>query len=242
MARPLSRSQEANHDGKWEFSRTIPTLRRRFAHLEWAPHQPRSWFARAIGPHRMAVPVASIYAGPSCRRAGGVSAEEAMGEANVPTEQPQAVEEARLPAPDVDSRRPGHIEGPSSEGPASPVGLIWPIGDRATFAALQSARRVRSGPLTVSFVHGNPAEPPRVAYAIGRKVGGAVVRNRLRRRLRAVVGSLGSQLGPGAYLIGAGPEAVSLSVEELRAIVVQVLPEVGKARLRRATGAKETTR
>jgi ribonuclease P protein component len=163
-----------------------------------------------------------------------VSAEEAMGEANVPAEQPQEVQETRLPAPDVDSRRPGHPESPASEGPAPAVGLIWPVRDRATFSALRSARRLRSGPLTVSFVQGNPSEPPRVAYAIGSKVGGAVVRNRLRRRLRTVVGSLGSQLRPGAYLIGAAPEAAGFSVEELRATVIQVLPAVGEARSRRA--------
>jgi ribonuclease P protein component len=198
----------------------------------------------------MAVDAASPYAGRSCRRAGrltrtaplrdvttastGVSAEEAMGEENVPAEQPQTVQEARLPAPDVHPRRPGHPEGAAPKRPAQALGLIWPIRDRATFAAVRSARRVRSGPLTVSFIQGNPAEPPRVAYAIGSKVGGAVVRNRLRRRLRSVVRSLGPQLRPGAYLIGAAPTAAGLSVEELRATVMQVLPVVRDAGSRRA--------
>jgi ribonuclease P protein component len=157
-----------------------------------------------------------------------------MGEENVPAEQPQTVEEARLPAPDVDPRRPGDSEGAAAKGPPPVVGLIWPIRDRATFTALRSGRRARSGPLTVSFVQGNPSEPPRVAYAIGSKVGGAVVRNRLRRRLRSVVRSLGPQLRPGAYLIGAAHEAAGLSVEELRATVIQLLPAVWDAGSRRA--------
>jgi ribonuclease P protein component len=58
-----------------------------------------------------------------------------------------------------------------------------------------------------------------VAYAVGRAVGGAVVRNRLRRRLRAAVSELGPTLRPGAYLVGAAPEAVSLPFGELKSMV-----------------------
>jgi ribonuclease P protein component len=71
--------------------------------------------------------------------------------------------------------------------------------------------------VTVTFVPGSDADPPRVAYAVGRGVGGAVVRNRLRRRLRAVVTELG--LRPGAYLVGAAPEAVDVPFGVLRAMV-----------------------
>jgi ribonuclease P protein component len=69
--------------------------------------------------------------------------------------------------------------------------------------------------------------PPRVAYAIGRKVGGAVERNRLRRRLRGIVWQLAPLLRPGAYLIGVAPEGTHLSVGELRSTVTQALEKVG---------------
>lgn len=66
--------------------------------------------------------------------------------------------------------------------------------------------------------------PPRVAYSVGRRVGPAVVRNRVRRRLRAIVaeaarpaGSLAP--GPGAYLISVRPEAAELPFEALEAAV-----------------------
>lgn len=102
------------------------------------------------------------------------------------------------------------------------------VRDRATFLAFRRARqRVRRGPITVTFVPGAPTDPPRVAYAIGRKVGGAVVRNRLRRRLRAVVAELDPVLQPGAYLVGAGVEAASLSFGELQAIMTELLTAVG---------------
>jgi ribonuclease P protein component len=55
--------------------------------------------------------------------------------------------------------------------------------------------------------------PPRVAFAVGRRGGGAVARNRLRRRLREVARR--SSLPGGDWLIGAGPGAASASFAEL---------------------------
>jgi ribonuclease P protein component len=63
------------------------------------------------------------------------------------------------------------------------------------------------------------ATPPRVAYSVGRRIGPAVVRNRLRRRLRAIVADFTAQLAPGAYLISAGPRAAQMSFADLRSAV-----------------------
>jgi ribonuclease P protein component len=82
---------------------------------------------------------------------------------------------------------------------------------------------VRRGPITVTWLAGDPAEPPRVAYAIGRRAGGAVVRNRIRRRLRSIMQELRAQLRPGAYLVGAATGAASLSYGDLRATVCEAL-------------------
>lgn len=59
---------------------------------------------------------------------------------------------------------------------------------------------------------------PCVAFAIGRKVGPAVVRNRLRRRLRDELSALAraSMLPPGAYLVALSPAAASLDGPTLR--------------------------
>ena len=149
-----------------------------------------------------------------------------MREANVPAEEPPASEAARLSAPNVDSGRAGHRAVAPSEGPAPLVGLIQSIGDRTAFAALgRSPRRVRRGPITVTYAAGPFPDHVRVAYAIGRRVGGAVRRNRLRRRLRAVMSEQSGNLRPGAYLVGAGPEATSLSFGELRECVAQALED-----------------
>jgi len=172
--------------------------------------------------------------------------EEAMSEANISAEQPEAIQEARLPAPDVDPGGTGHPAGPAAEGSKEAVGLIWRIRDRRTFAAFGSGRsggrtagssRARIGPVTVSFVDSNPAEPPRVAFSISRKVGSAVERNRLRRRLRAILRDLAPPLRPGAYLIGVAPPATQLPFGELRTTVMQAIEVVGDTDARKRVSA-----
>src|SRR5438309_127457 len=110
-----------------------------------------------------------------------------MSEAHVSAQQPQTSQESRLSAPHVDPSRAGHLEVAAPEGSPPPVGLIWRVRDRRAFSAFRSAglagpgghqqsRRSRRGPITVTWVDGPPTEPPKVAFAIGRKVGGAVER------------------------------------------------------------------
>jgi len=54
----------------------------------------------------------------------------------------------------------------------------------------------------------------RVAFAVGRRVGPAVVRNRVRRRLRAAAREL--ELSAGAYLVAVDPAAVDVDYHDLR--------------------------
>jgi ribonuclease P protein component len=143
--------------------------------------------------------------------------EEAMREEDVPTEQPPAEQEARLPSADADEGRPSSPSSAPGQGPFPPVGLIWPIRDRSTFRTLARSPRRRRGDVVVSSaVVGPRGEPPRVAYAVGSRVGGAVVRNRVRRRLRAATGLHAGVLEPGhAYLVTATPAAATASYDEL---------------------------
>jgi ribonuclease P protein component len=156
---------------------------------------------------------------------GGRVLEEAEGEAHVPTEQPEASQASRLPAAHADPRRPGNRPGAAPEGPHSAVGLIGRISDRATFDALRrGGRRARRDPVTVVFLPlqapataGGPGDV-RVAYSIGRRVGTAVVRNRVRRRLRAAMHDVDRERGglsPGAYLVLARPEAGTAAYADL---------------------------
>lgn len=107
----------------------------------------------------------------------------------------------------------------------------WRIRDRATFVALRTAgRRGRSGPVSVTFLPRRAEDPvqARVAYAVGRRVGGAVMRNRVRRRLRAAVAALPGPLPSGAYLVAGGQDVLRCSFDD-------VVAHLGRA-LREATG------
>ena len=69
-------------------------------------------------------------------------------------------------------------------------------------------------------------EVPRVAFAVNRRAGGAVVRNRIRRRLRAVLAELGPAEGltPALYLVGATAEAATIDYSTLRRRMVEAIP------------------
>jgi len=109
--------------------------------------------------------------------------------------------------------------------------VVWRIRDRATFEQLRrSGRRSRRGEITVTYAPAGEQRHPCVAYAVGRRVGGAVTRNRLRRRLRAAVAAGPGTLRPGAYLVAAGRGAVELPFEELRAHVTTAMTSASEER------------
>lgn len=153
-----------------------------------------------------------------------------MREAHVPAQQPPAQAEARLPRADAYPGGPGDHQDPPVAGPVASVRLIWRVRDRATFRALARAPRCRRGPVTVRAVAGPRADdPPRVAYAVGRSVGSAVARNRLRRRLRAAVHAERCGLARGAaYLVAASPDASHVPFTELRAHLHAALTRAGR--------------
>lgn len=106
--------------------------------------------------------------------------------------------------------------------------MIAPIRDRRTFEALRARGiRARSGPLAATFLGEVDGTAVRVAYAIPKRAGGAVQRNRVRRRLRALVaqatGDPAHPFPPGALVVTAGPEAAHRSSEELRIDVERLL-------------------
>ena len=165
-----------------------------------------------------------------------------MSEAHISTEQSPTSQEARLSPPHGDTGGTSDLEGPTSQGSQEAVGLIWKVRGRTAFRAFNPPRatpahlrpsRAHIGPVTVSFVNGNPAEPPRVAYALGRKVGNAVERNRIRRQLRTIVHELASQLRPGMYLIGVAPPSTDLHFGELRLTVMRALDAIWTQETRR---------
>ena len=104
------------------------------------------------------------------------------------------------------------------------VAAIGPIRSRHTHEALRrSSSRGRSGSLTVVFLEQKSWSEAEVSYAISRRVGTAVVRNRLRRRLKAIMTELAPSLVAGAYVVRTGPGSSTLDYEELRAAMSRAL-------------------
>jgi ribonuclease P protein component len=156
--------------------------------------------------------------------------EEAMREEDVPAQQPETAQETRFPHPDADARGPGGHPSPPLQGPRQPVGLIWRVRDRSSFRVLARGRRSTVGCVEMrTALLGSVTEPPRAAYAVGRNVGPAVVRNRVRRRLRAAVVEHRSLLEPGrGYLLRAQSDAAEASYRELADAVRELLGRQGR--------------
>ena len=99
------------------------------------------------------------------------------------------------------------------------------VRTRGEFAALRQ-RGKGSRQRSVRVLHvADGADGARVAFAIGRPVGTAVVRNRLRRQLRAALREL--EPAAGLYLVSVHPNAAQRSYSDLRGELAAALTEVG---------------
>jgi ribonuclease P protein component len=110
--------------------------------------------------------------------------------------------------------------------------LIGRISDRRTFEQLARAgRSSRTRVLWCRYLSDPAATPVRVAFAVGRSYGRATERNRLRRRLRAIVAdeAVRCDVSSGWLLIGARPNAKEHTFDELRSDVRQLLMAVSSA-------------
>ena len=98
--------------------------------------------------------------------------------------------------------------------------MITRIRGRHEFARLaRDGTRIRCSALWCTWCPDPLSSSTAVAFAISRAYGPAVRRNRLRRRLRAILAELDrtSTLPPGMMLIGARPQGdVELTFERVR--------------------------
>lgn len=102
------------------------------------------------------------------------------------------------------------------------------ISTRRQFQLLAKPhRRAVAGPLRFTYTPDpNGCGEFVVAFAIGRKVGGAVVRNRIRRRLRHILKDVDPRPVSGLYLIRCGVETSEATYEQLRTFVVDALKKI----------------
>jgi ribonuclease P protein component len=107
-------------------------------------------------------------------------------EAHFSAEQPRPQAASRIPQPDGDRRRPQGAERAPRPRPQEAQRLAT-IRTRADFLAANGGRRASTPGFILLVRDRKDADPAmRVGFTVTKKIGGAVVRNRMKRRFRAL--------------------------------------------------------
>jgi ribonuclease P protein component len=111
-------------------------------------------------------------------------------EAHFPAEQPGSQAAARVPEPHGDGRRPQGAERPPRARPQEAQRLTN-LRKRADFLAANGGRRAATPGFVLLVRDRKDSDPSmRVGFTVTKKIGGAVVRNRMKRRFRALAREL----------------------------------------------------
>jgi ribonuclease P protein component len=163
---------------------------------------------------------------------GSASRTRSHSEAHLSAQHPSSSPQARLPSSHVGPRWSlDHQVTPSPRSPPS-VCLIDAITDRADFRALRSSRcRGASGPVAVVVMERPSADRAAVAFALPRRVGSAVTRNRVRRRLREICRDLtqSGELPVGSYLFTTRGDCTQIRFTTLRGHVLTAVQRANGA-------------
>jgi ribonuclease P protein component len=154
----------------------------------------------------------------------GTSGEQTR-EADLPTEQIGAQAPPRFPEPHGDQGRPQGAQRPPDARPEAPQRLIAgklaapveKLRKRADFLGAATGPRAPAAAFVLQTGARADNGPPRVGFTVSKKVGNAVERNRVRRRLREIVRlSDAGRLRPGNdYVLIGRRAALDLPFERL---------------------------
>lgn len=115
--------------------------------------------------------------------------------------------------------------------PAKDVPPFPPLRHKRDFDALARGGTTRSSPLLVLRVRRTNGATTRIGFSTPRTLGGAVQRNRVRRRLRALMSERYGELGTGwDLLVIARPAAAQATYGDLRDALTSLIrrTEIGR--------------
>src|SRR5262245_43762056 len=93
----------------------------------------------------------------------------------------------------------------------------------ADFQRVRARRQSWAHPLLVLYAAGGSGAPSRSGIVVGRRVGNAVTRNRVKRRIREAVRARYAQLAPGVDLVWIARPAIGAAVYQAVEEAVDVL-------------------
>jgi ribonuclease P protein component len=129
------------------------------------------------------------------------------GQADVSAQEAASRQGARVPRPHEDGGRPARDRDAAREGPEAAHGLtgershnplrLVMLSHPADFARLAEGSVGKTHPLLVGRFVRTDLDQTRFGLATGKRLGGAVVRNRVRRRLREALRVMAPSFQPG---------------------------------------------
>ena len=104
------------------------------------------------------------------------------------------------------------------------MGAFEMLRSTADFQEIQGRSHSRADPALLVRYRRNGLDRTRFGISTGRRVGSAVVRNRIRRRLRSILRRVIANIAPGwDVLIVARPPAAVLTQNEIEAVLVRLM-------------------
>ena len=170
---------------------------------------------------------------------------ETREQAHVPAEQPAPGQDPRLPSAYAHTRRPRDPRRSSAQGSRRALGLtpapVLPAAHRMRRPAEfeQAVRRGVRGGRESLVVHlatrNDPGPGPVVGLVVSKSIGNAVTRNKVKRRLRALVrGRLGSMSADASVVVRALAPAATRAYADLGADLDAALETAAKRSRRSA--------
>ena len=159
---------------------------------------------------------------------GSTVVKETIDEEDLSAQQPAPRHATRVSSPHGGSSRTPSREITSTQGPSAPQCVTEALSRRRDFDRLRrEGIRLRRGPIRM-IARVDPTDVTRLAVALPRSVGSAVLRNRLRRRLKVVFRGLdeSGQVPSGSYLVSFSSSSSALNSSELTDLMADLMAQV----------------